>query len=229
MNRMREGIKILYLIELMKLGAKDSYIKAPTTYLSKVLGVSQQTASRVMIELDRDRLIERKIVNGVTCIKLTRKAIEMLIKFKKVLDDAFKKPGFFELRGRVFTGIGEGAYYMKKRAYAKQFLKKLGFRPYPGTLNVRLESNGDIELNKKLREMKGMKIIGFKNGLRTYGDVYVFRAVIEDKVEGAVIYATRTHYDTDVIELISPYYLREKLGLKDGDIVRFRVFLSEKP
>lgn len=43
--------------------------------------------------------------------------------------------------GRVFSGVGEGSFYVS--LYSKKFLEKLGFRPYPGTLNLRLVN--DVE------------------------------------------------------------------------------------
>lgn len=223
----KENLELIYLMQLLRIGAGEKYVKTSTTFLANVFGVSQQTASRILIRLNKKKLIERKIVGGVTCLKLTSKALEKLVNLKNELEEAFKRPGVFEFRGRVTTGFGEGVYYMKKRPYRKQIYKKLGFDPYPGTLNVRLEEEKYLALNRRLRSMKGIKIMGFENKFRTYGDVYAFRAVIEDDIEGAVIYAERTHYSVDIIELISQCYLREKLGLKNGDLINFRVFLSE--
>jgi len=224
---MKERIKDLYLIELLRLGARGKFIRVPTTFLSRVFGVSQQTASRVINLLHKGGLVDKDIINGVTCVKITEKGLERLRKLKRELEEAFNSPGVIEFEGKVFTGFGEGAYYVKKRAYRKQFFKILGFEPYPGTLNVKLEKKELIEKNRELRQMRGIKVLGFEDRFRTYGDVYVYRALIEDTLEGAIVYAERTHYDERVIEIISPYYLRRRLGLKDGDLIRFKVFLSQ--
>ena len=45
------------------------------------------------------------------------------------------------LKGIIFTGLGEGAYYMSLEGYKKQFKKHLNFIPYPGTLNLRMANN----------------------------------------------------------------------------------------
>jgi riboflavin kinase len=47
---------------------------------------------------------------------------------------------------------------------------------------------------------------------------------LEDKIEGAVISALRSHYGEDVLEIIAPVNLRETLKLKDGDKISFIVF-----
>jgi len=41
------------------------------------------------------------------------------------------------------SGKGEGRFYSSKRKYAEQFSENLGFLPYPGTLNVKLDG-GEI-------------------------------------------------------------------------------------
>ena len=43
-----------------------------------------------------------------------------------------------EFRRKIVSGMGEGAYYMSLKGYRNQFIEKLGYEPYPGTLNVKL-------------------------------------------------------------------------------------------
>ena len=40
------------------------------------------------------------------------------------------------------SGKAEGRFYPSKRKYAEQFSENLGFLPYPGTLNVKLDERG---------------------------------------------------------------------------------------
>ena len=48
-------------------------------------------------------------------------------------------PPSVTLEGTVFTGLGEGAYYIaKERLSQKQIVEKLGFEPYPGTLKLEI-------------------------------------------------------------------------------------------
>jgi len=130
------------------------------------------------------------------------------------------------IEGIVFSGLGEGAYYVTREPYRKQFIEKLGFDPYPGTLNLKLTSWYDAHLRRELEEQPGIEIPGFKNENRTYGPVKCFPARINGKEKGAVILALRTHYDSSVIEIIAPSYLRNTLKLKDGNKVKVEVFLE---
>ncbi|MEM2577082.1 MAG: DUF120 domain-containing protein [Candidatus Bathyarchaeia archaeon] len=48
--------------------------------------------------------------------------------------------------------------------------------------------------------------------------------MLENKIEGAIVSALRSHYGDDVLEIIAPVNLRETLKLKDGDKIFFIVF-----
>ncbi|MGP3703457.1 MAG: DUF120 domain-containing protein, partial [Candidatus Bathyarchaeota archaeon] len=66
---------------------------------------------------------------------------------------------------------------------------------------------------------------GFSNGRRTYGMLKCYPSVVEDKIKGAILLIQRTHYNSSVLEVIAPIYLRGKLNLKDGDIVKLKVLI----
>ena len=126
--------------------------------------------------------------------------------------------------GKVFQGLGEGAYYIGLEGYKTQFAKALGFDPYPGTLNVKLESAIQIEQKRELRGFDGLRIEGFQRDGRTYGGARCYRAKVGKKeLPGAVLVIDRTHYDDSVLEIISPHFLRGALGLKNGDLLEASV------
>ena len=114
------------------------------------------------------------------------------------------------LRGRVFSGGGTGSFFVNLPWAKKQFKDKLGFNSYPGTLNLRLSPGTDV---KKLRNtMKGIKIKspeGFHEG-------WCFKALIMEKLLGAVVVPDVPRYPHDLLEILAPVNLRETLGLKDG-------------
>ncbi len=215
-----------YLIDLLKLGAGDKIIRAPTTYLSVIFNVSQQTASRIISELAEEGYVYKEVRNGSLWIRLTDKAISEINEYIRYIRDAYEHPGYILLEGYVEKGLGEGAYYMSKRRYQIQFYKILGFYPYPGTLNLRLKDYHYILQNRLLRRLPGYRIQGFKTRERVFGGAKVFKAVVEDKYEAGVVYADRSVYGFDIVEVISPYYLRGVLNLKDGDRVRVKVLLE---
>jgi riboflavin kinase len=128
------------------------------------------------------------------------------------------------MEGSLFTGLKEGAYYVSQEGYRKQFLDKLGFDPYFGTLNLKLTS---IENRLKLDTLPYIRIEGFESEGRTFGPARCYEAIVNDTEKGAVIVALRSHYDPSVIEVISPIYLRDRFKLKDGDIVKVKIPISK--
>ena len=123
--------------------------------------------------------------------------------------------------GVVFSGIGKGKYYVGHPEYQSRFEGSLGYRPYPGTLNVKLDPSS-AKNSRVLRSMEGMRISSFKVGEEGFSALNCFEGRLGDeRVDLLVIEVT--HYDETVVELISPAYLRGKFGLKDGDAVSFKV------
>ncbi|MGB9713854.1 MAG: DUF120 domain-containing protein [Candidatus Bathyarchaeales archaeon] len=210
------------LIRLAEMGAHRRTAKISTEYLASKLGTSQQTASRCMIELTNKGWIERAITPEGCLIKITEAGVKELQKLYSNLRFLMEAtyPPSITLEGIVFTGLGEGAYYISKEQYRKQFIEKLGFDPYPGTLNIKLATDYDLKTRSELEAYPAVEVEGFKNQDRTYGPVKCYPAIIDNKVKGAIISALRTHYDASVVELIAPVYLRKHLNLKDGHKVK---------
>jgi CTP-dependent riboflavin kinase len=69
-------------------------------------------------------------------------------------------------------------------------------------------------------------IEGFTNGNRSFGPAKCFHGKVADKFACALISPVRTHYEGDVVEIISSEYLRKALHAKDGDAVKVRAFSS---
>jgi riboflavin kinase len=214
------------LYRLAEMGACSKTVKISTSALARTLGLSQQSVSRRLIEMERKGLIQRTVTGGGSLIRISELGENYLRGIYLGLGAIFEgKPQSITVEGRVFSGLGEGAYYVSKEMYRKQFIEKLGFDPYPGTLNLKISSEQNAKLKAKLDAYPGIEIEGFKNRDRTYGSVKCFRAIIEGKEQGAVVLALRSHYGKDVIEIIAPEYLRGRLGLRDGDKVRVEVFV----
>jgi riboflavin kinase len=196
--------------------------------LAEKLGISQQTASRYLIELERKRWIQRTITPEGSLIKIddagTRELQKLHSNLRFLVEAAY--PPSVTLEGTVFTGLGEGAYYISKEHYRKQFIEKLGFDPYPGTLNLKLTTNYDLKTRTELEAYPAIEIQGFQNEDRTFGLVKCYPATISNKVKGALISALRSHYDNSVVEVIAPVCLRRHLNLKDGYKVKVEVFPS---
>jgi riboflavin kinase len=214
---------LLALYKLSELGASDKEVVCSTSNLAKGIGSSQQTASRHLIEMEKLGLIQRARTGRDQKVRITgeglRQLSDMYLNLKRVFE-APKKD--LIITGAVFTGLSEGSYYMSRDGYRKQFVSKLGFDPYPGTLNLRVGKE-DLNERKILDTYPFVYIEGFANEKRTYGPAKCFRAVVNDEVESAIVLPIRAHYGEDVVELIAPISLRKQFKLKDGDKVRVRV------
>lgn len=96
----------------------------------------------------------------------------------------------------------------------RQIKQKLSFIPYSGTLNIHL--TGDIR--SVLDQAEGIKITpetGYFVGV-------LFRAKIGN-LETAVVLPKVPGYPSDVLEIIAPVCLRERLSLEDGASVTITV------
>jgi riboflavin kinase len=207
------------------MGAHRRTAKISTEYLARKTGASQQTASRYLIELENKGLIKRTITPEGCLIRITDlgvKELNALYSTLRFLMEA-QYPPSVTLEGTVFTGLGEGAYYISKEKYRKQFIEKLGFDPYPGTLNLKLTSEYDLKTRSELEAYPAIEIEGFKNEDRTFGAVKCYPVIVENRAKGALISALRSHYDVSVLEIISPVPLRKELKLKDGHKVKVEV------
>lgn len=221
----QEWRNICTLLKLAEMGAHRRTAKISTEYLAEKLGTSQQTASRYLIDLERKGLIKRTITPEGCLIKMTENGIKELKKLysnlRFLMEAAY--PPSITLEGVLFTGLGEGAYYTSIDQYRKQFIEKLGFDPYPGTLNLKLTTDYDIKARAELEAYPAIEIEGFKDENRTYGPVKCYPVIIQNKVKGALVSALRSHYDSSVIEVIAPVFLRKHLNLKDGHKVKVEV------
>ncbi|MEM0482430.1 MAG: DUF120 domain-containing protein [Nitrososphaerota archaeon] len=221
LNKMQLRL-LLYLYER---NGFSNGVQVTTPALAKFLNTSQQSASRIMIKMEREGFIERRMVGRSCYVRLTEKSINELSELYAELKRIIEKPVEVVLEGRVFSGMGEGAYYISLPWYRDQIRKKLGFDPYPGTLNINLLSWDSIQNRRLVSRYADIWIEGFKDRNRTYGGARAILASFNNSDLCAILYIERTHYSENVIELISPVYLRGKYGISDGDKVRVTVTL----
>jgi riboflavin kinase len=211
------------LKELALLGAIKNKIEISSLELAKQLESSQQSASRYLVELDKKGMITRELGIKKQLIMVTNLGEEALNKEHLQYQQIFELTDRVVFKGKVISGMGEGRYYTEQSGYVEQFKEKIGFIPYPGTLNVEIEY---VERNK-LRLLKNSKAIiieEFKTKNRSFGGVRCFKAKINGS-EGAIVLPLRSHYSS-ILEFISPDYLRQRLNLKDGDSVKIIIYFS---
>ncbi len=218
--------KYLYaLYKLAELGASLRTVKVSTEYFADKMNLSQQTASRYLIQLEKKGWLKRDITPDGCLVKVTdsgQQELKRLFSSLRLIFEAAYPPSV-TLEGVLFSGLGEGAYYVSKEGYRKQFIEKLGFDPYPGTLNLRLTTDYDVKTKSELEAYPAIELQGFQNESRSFGSVKCYPAIIKNKVKGAILTAMRTHYDQSVVEIVAPIYLRAHLKLKDGQKVKVEI------
>jgi len=120
-------------------------------------------------------------------------------------------------KGTVFSGTGEGRKFIDLPWVKRQIEEKLGFTPYSGTLNIRL-SNESAKQKKLLENAERLEVYPEKG----YCTGILIKAYI-DNLECAIIIPQVTNYPSDVLEVIAPWYLRERLKITDGSEVTITV------
>jgi riboflavin kinase, archaea type len=217
---------IIILSELLLCGAKNNFVELTTNEIAKKIKRSQQLASKELLELEFFECIKRNKKSKKYTIKVTEKGYQQvydLFLFLKTAVESFKHVIDFE--GQIITGMGEGAYYMSLNGYKKQFKEKLGYEPYPGTLNIKLNSMSFIEAKKEMLKYPSINIDGFSDQSRTFGWVKCYPAYINDSINinSSILILERTHYDDSIIEIIAPFSVKEQFSLKNGDYIKLKV------
>jgi riboflavin kinase len=217
---MEERKYLFTLIELIKLGFIDRTKPVTITRMAEMMNMTQQNLSRHLIILEKLGFINKIITEKGQIITLTKKGRDFINETYLSLKAMIEKEKEIIIKGKIFTGIGEGGYYVRRKYYMNQFKEKLGIKPFPGTLNIKLIEPKDRNF---IEALPHIFIPGTKTKLRTYGWVKCFPAIINGQIRCFVITLERTHYDSTVVEVISEVNLRKTLNLKDNDIVEIKL------
>ena len=119
-----------------------------------------------------------------------------------------------KIEGEVTTGLGKAAYFLSQEFYTNEFKKNLGFIPYPGTLNVIVSEDHLDEITEIKNSCENL--IKPDEG---FGAVKYIEAVLNEKINGAIVFPAKTTHDENYLEFIAEDKLRDQLKLNDGDIV----------
>lgn len=132
------------------------------------------------------------------------------------------------IRCKVVSGIGEGSKYIRL-SYYEEILKSIlnGEKPYPGTLNILC----DIDYKALITKCKPRTVSNF----RSYGGFYYWYAILKYsklgnnyvKLDVVILRPFLSKHKGNVLEIVSSTYLRNYLGLRDGDVVELDLFCSE--
>lgn len=221
---------LLTLAHLLKLGKGSTCAEITTTELGNFINRSQQSASKYLVDLEKAGLLERSKAGQKFKILITEKGVDEVLNLHQTIKSSIEvldRSGL-QLDGKVVSGMGEGAYYMSLDGYQTQFSEKLGYKPYPGTLNLKLLSQSTISMRSIMDSYPSIFIRGFTDSSRSYGWVKCYPAILNKGAmdKAAVIVLERTHYDKSILEVIAPVCVKETLGIRNGDDVRVFVNMT---
>jgi riboflavin kinase len=118
------------------------------------------------------------------------------------------------ITGKIVSGVKKGAFFTQLDWVQEQCQKKLGFKPFPGTLNIEIAEE-TIPIVEALQQGDGIELVPPDAGFCS-GHVYPVSVM---GVAGAIVAPAkevRTH-GPNIIEIMAPISLKEALDVKDGD------------
>lgn len=206
------------LKQLALLGAMQEPVELSSSEFADLVSASQQTASRRLIELAEAGLVVREMGVRKQRIRITDEGREVLRAEHMAYRRLFEEQDRVTMTGIVKSGLGEGRYYLSRQGYIAQFEARLGWVPYPGTLNLELPGP-EVGKLRLLRRNPVHTIEGFQAEGRTFGGVACHPATVRG-ADGtshpcAAILPHRTHHTT-TLEIVAPVRLRDALPCTDG-------------
>ncbi|ADJ13787.1 DUF120 domain-containing protein [Halalkalicoccus jeotgali] len=206
-------------------GALSGEAKISCSALADRLDTSSQTASRRLQALENADFVTRETVADGQWIAITDAGERALRGEYDAYRRLFEGASSIDLDGTVTGGMGEGKHYISLPGYMAQFGDRLGYEPFPGTLNVEL-SEESVRRRGAMETFEPIHIDGWEDEDRTYGPCVCYPATViadEEYDTAHVIAPERTHHDEDQLELIAPTKLRDALTLDDEDAITVRV------
>ncbi|WP_199517443.1 DUF120 domain-containing protein [Haloferax sp. Atlit-12N] len=221
------GYDELATLKLVALdGGRSGPVKLSCSGVANRLDVSNQTASRRLQRLEEAGFIDREVVADGQWITISDAGESALRQEYADYRRIFETPSVVVLDGEVTGGMGEGRHYISLSGYMKQFKDRLGYEPFPGTLNVRLDDDA-VRARAGMTALDAVPIDGWEDDERTFGPATCYAASVavgDESYEPVhIIVPERTHHDESQLEIIAPDKLRDELDLDDGDAVTVRV------
>ena len=221
------GYDELAALKLVALdGGLTGQVKVSCSGLADRLDASSQTASRRLQRLDDADLLGRDVGNDGQWVTVTDAGEAALRREYADYRRIFESDATVRLVGTVTSGMGEGKHYISLAGYMEQFRERLGYEPFPGTLNVEL-TDESVRTRGEIASLTSVPIDGWEDEERTFGPATCYEATVEangESYEGAhIIVPERTHHDESQLELIAGEKLRDSLSLSDGDELVIRV------
>jgi riboflavin kinase len=123
-----------------------------------------------------------------------------------------------KLCGVVFSDLGQAGAFMSLEWVKNALEENLGFLPYPGTLNLRLETEQDRGLWRDF--LKTAKGIAVPPPSPSFCSACLYPVEIgsaRKTLRAAVVVPGVSGYPEDKMEIVAPVQIKDTLGVQDGD------------
>lgn len=125
------------------------------------------------------------------------------------------------MTGVIFSDLGRASAFMSLAWVQDAFKQRLGFVPFPATLNVRPRAAEDAETWLHVQKASASVPLGAgaEGGFcsaRLY-PVEICGEAPAGNIEGAILVPEVKNYPSDKMEIVAPVRLKDHFGLRDGD------------
>jgi riboflavin kinase len=124
------------------------------------------------------------------------------------------------LSGIIFSDLGQASSFMVLDWVQDLLNERLGYHPFPATLNVRPKNAEDAEVWQQVqRDHVGTPLTSAADGhcgAKLYR-VEIYQEANSIKVGGAILLPEVDHYPQDKIEIVAPVRVKDYFRVDDGD------------
>jgi len=127
--------------------------------------------------------------------------------------------GQVEVKARVAAGLKVAGGFFELDWVKQQISGKLGFVPFPGTLNLVLSPTEGPKLQRLIMENAPIALEPPINS--GFCRAVCYPVSLENSEESAVILPLVDNYPATKLEIMAPFHIKSKLKLHEGDLVTF--------
>jgi CTP-dependent riboflavin kinase len=119
-----------------------------------------------------------------------------------------------KIRGRIVEGLRMGTNFTRVSWVRKQFISKLTIDPYPGTLNLEIVEQKDLQNFEVLKATQGVEILPEDP---SFCSAKCYPVLINGRLRGAIVLPMVEGYPKNKMELIAAQNIKRALSVKAGD------------
>ena len=124
------------------------------------------------------------------------------------------------MTGVIFSDLGQASSFMALDWVQELLKERLGYHPFPATLNVRPKDTEDARVWRSVQSDHAGTLLTTATeghcGAKLYR-VEIYQDAIGAKVGGAILLPEVDDYPKDKIEIVAPVRLKDHFRVHDGD------------